>query len=317
LFDSDNDDNLVAASGESDEDPDSEADLYESEDDLKCFKGDPKRLKEALALESRIPCPTVSDGDSEDDLQPRLKSHYRTPTVPKKAMKTTKGVPSKREVKREQEKPTWRDSAEDASDSQGSKLVNGSRPRHMRTNEEDWPASSRIVFSTSGKPEGRISHFRNHVRKVAQAHVATHYGLTKGADTKVADLLKKNMFIYPVNSKDEPIRSKPYKAPAILDTIGDAFFGDDTSMGTKFHEKFVSTVEDRQDERELPVAMVALAGTAVRSVIMQYSSEKYDRDFNCELYSGIYKTLVGILNGIFETSEHKYHVLMHSIYNTV
>jgi hypothetical protein len=51
------------------------------------------------------------------------------------------------------------------------------------------------------KPEGRISHFRNHVRKVAQAHVASHYGLTKGADTKVADLLKKNMFIYPVNSK--------------------------------------------------------------------------------------------------------------------
>jgi hypothetical protein len=41
----------VAASGESDEDPDSEADLDESEDDLKCFKGDPKRLKEALALE--------------------------------------------------------------------------------------------------------------------------------------------------------------------------------------------------------------------------------------------------------------------------
>lgn len=34
-------------------------------------------------------------------------------------------------------------------------------------------------------------------------------------------------------------------------------------MGTKFHEKFVSTVEDRLDERELPVAMVALAGTAV------------------------------------------------------
>jgi hypothetical protein len=41
-------------------------------------------------------------------------------------------------------------------------------------------------------------------------------------------------------------------------------------MGTKFHEKFVSTVEDRQDERELPVAMVALAGTAV-SVNYQYS----------------------------------------------
>ncbi|KAG2029851.1 hypothetical protein BDR03DRAFT_1017828 [Suillus americanus] len=164
---------------------------------------------------------------------------------------------------------------------------------------------------------GCISHFRNHVRKVAQAHVASHYGLTKGADTKVVDLLKKNMFIYPVNSKDELIHSKPYKAPVILDTIGDAFFGDDTSMGTKFHEKFVSTVEDRLDEQELPVAMVALAGTAVCSIIMQYWSKKYNCDLNCELYSGIYKTLVGILNGIFEMSERKYHVLMHSIYKTV
>ncbi|KAG1789962.1 uncharacterized protein HD556DRAFT_1243016 [Suillus plorans] len=169
---------------------------------------------------------------------------------------------------------------------------------------------AKYVRALASVPEGRISHFRNNVRKVAQAHVASHYGLIKGADTKVADLLKKNMFIYPVNSK-------PYQAPAILDTIAEAFFVDNASVGVKFHEKLVSTVEDRLDERELPVAMVALAGTAVRSVIMQYSSEKYDRDFNCELYSGIYKTLVGILNGIFDTSERKYHVLMHSVYKTV
>lgn len=29
--------------------------------------------------------------------------------------------------------------------------MNASRPRHMRTSEEDWPASCRIIFSTSGK----------------------------------------------------------------------------------------------------------------------------------------------------------------------
>lgn len=48
----------------------------------------------------RIPHPTVSDGDSDDDLQPKMKSHYRTPGIQTKA---TKGVPSKRQVKREQE----------------------------------------------------------------------------------------------------------------------------------------------------------------------------------------------------------------------
>lgn len=53
--------------------------------------------------ERRIPHPTVSDGDSDDDLQPKMKSHYRTPAVQKKALKATKGVQSKRQEKQEQE----------------------------------------------------------------------------------------------------------------------------------------------------------------------------------------------------------------------
>ncbi|KAG2041300.1 hypothetical protein BDR03DRAFT_714633 [Suillus americanus] len=63
--------------------------------------------------------------------------------------------------------------------------------------------------------------------------------------------------------------------------------------------------------------MVSLTGTAVAALLCNTRPKKYDRNFNCELYSRIYKTLVGILNGIFETSERKYHVLMHSIYNTI
>ncbi|KAG2107645.1 uncharacterized protein F5147DRAFT_774089 [Suillus discolor] len=327
LFDSDND--IGALSGESDEHgtgDDSDDNLDVSDDDLKSLKADKKKLKEVLDLE-----------------QPQFVNCARS-------------------------KSTGSEFTEDTSDT----LVTASNLKLVRMREEDWPLSSWIIYSTSGKvnltdqqarmqdmlrasitrileylvfenaypdlehwwkitgdilltctddqpefeavrsrlmkdakyPKGRISHFRNN-------------GLIKGADMKVTDLLKKKMFIYPVNSKDEPIRSKPYQAPAILDTIAEAFFVDDTSVGVKFHEKLVSTVEDRPDERELPVAMVALTGTAVRSVIMQYSSEKYDRDFNCELYSGIYKTLIGILNGIFDTSERKYHVLMHSVYKTV
>ncbi|KAG1788596.1 uncharacterized protein HD556DRAFT_1496966 [Suillus plorans] len=362
LFDSDND--IAALSGDSNKHgtgDDSDDNLDASDDDLKSLKADKKKLKEVLDLEisfslwlevsallisSHVKRPQFGTSDTDDDSdEPRTtraavsdrdddmkatqKTHYRTP-APDKSKKTIK-----------HKKPTWRDSTEDMSDT----LVTASNPKLVRTREEDWPLSSWIIYSTSGKvnltdqqahmqnmlrasitrileylvfenayPDlehrrkitGDIllactddwlqCHFRNNVRKVAQAHVASHYGLIKGADMKVADLLKKNMFMYPVNSKDEPIRSKSYQAPAILDTIAEAFFVDDASVGVKFHEKLVSTVEDRLDERELPVAMVALAGTAVRSVIMQYSSEKYDRDFNCELYSGIYKTLVGILN---------------------
>ncbi|KAG1745465.1 uncharacterized protein EDB91DRAFT_1121068 [Suillus paluster] len=99
------------------------------------------------------------------------------------------------------------------------------------------------------------------------------------------------------------IRTKPFQVPVVLDTIEDAFFSDELAAGLKWHDDLTSTLEDHHDKVELPVAMVALASAAVCSVIMQYSSEKYDRDFNSEMYGGIYRTLVGMLNGIFQASE--------------
>ncbi|KAG1729322.1 uncharacterized protein EDB91DRAFT_1085767 [Suillus paluster] len=159
-------------------------------------------------------------------------------------------------------------------------------------------------------PEGRIGTIRGNVRKAAQAHVASHYGPMKGADERVADLLKNKAYIYPVNAKGDPIRTKPFQAPAILDTIKDAFFSDELTVGVKWHDHLTSTIDDHPDEVELPVAMVALASAA-------YSSEKFDRDFNSDMYGGIYRTLVGMLNGIFEASKRKFHVLVHSLYKSV
>lgn len=140
------------------------------------------------------------------------------------------------------------------------------------------------------QPEGRINYLHLNVQKAAEAHVASHCGLTKGMDEKVAELLKNNVFIYPLNSKVQ---------------------------WQQIHDSLTSILEDHPDEVELPVAMVALAGAAVCSVIMRYSSEKYDRDFNSDLYGGIYKTLVSMLNSIFKNSERKLHVLMYSLYMTV
>ncbi|KAG0692584.1 hypothetical protein DFH29DRAFT_1084643 [Suillus ampliporus] len=175
----------------------------------------------------------------------------------------------------------------------------------------------KYVRALSSVPKGRIGSIRGNVRKAAQAHVASHYQLMKGADERVAELLKNNAYIYPVNTKGDLIRTKPFQAPAVLDTIEDAFFSDELAAGLKWHDHLTSTLEDHPDEVELPVAMVALASAAVCSVIMQYSSEKYDRDFNSEMYGGIYRTLVGVLNGIFQASERKFHVLVHALYKSV
>ncbi|KAG1736275.1 hypothetical protein EDD22DRAFT_852275 [Suillus occidentalis] len=286
---------------------------------------------------------------------------------------------SKRQKQREQEKPTWRmpDKVDDATSDGPPADDEPVSARSIRSREDDWLPSCRIVYSSSGKvnlteqqshiqdmlrasitsihehilfenayldlqqrrkimadillscakdrrgihrrektsyegrkPEGRIGTIRGNVRKAAQAHVASHYGLTKGADDRVADLLKNNAYIYPVNVKGDPIRTKPFQAPAILDTIEDAFFSDELAAGVKWHDHLTSTIDDHPDELELPVAMVALASAA-------YSSEKFDRDFNSDMYSGIYRTLVGMLNGIFKASERKFHVLVHSLYKSV
>lgn len=336
-------------------------------------------------------------GNSQITNMKKSGPRYR-PSKPKgTSMTNEKGAlskGSKRQKQREQEKPTWRtpDKVDDATSDGPPADDEAVSARSIRSREDDWLPSCRIVYSSSGKvnlteqqphiqdmlrasitsihehilfenayldlqqrrkimadillscakdgeefidvrkrltkdakyvralasvPEGRIGTIRGNVRKAAQAHVASHYGLTKGADDRVADLLKNNAYIYPVNAKGDPIRTKPFQAPAILDTIEDAFFSDELAAGVKWHDHLTSTIDDNPDELELPVAMVALASAAVCSIIMQYSSEKFDRDFNSDMYGGIYRTLVGVLNGIFKASERKFHVLVHSLYKSV
>lgn len=52
-------------------------------------------------------------------------------------------------------------------------------------------------------------------------------------------------------------------------------------MGAKFHKKFVSTVEDCLDEQELPVAMLALIGTAVSGNLFSKSERLTYFAFRC------------------------------------
>ncbi|KAG2366145.1 hypothetical protein BDR07DRAFT_1373845 [Suillus spraguei] len=62
----------------------------------------------------------------------------------------------------------------------------------------------------------------------------------------------------------------------------EAFFSNELAAGLKWHDHLTSILDDHPDELELPVAMVALTSAA-------YSSEKYDRDFNSEMYGGSIK----------------------------
>ncbi|KIK34138.1 hypothetical protein CY34DRAFT_98516, partial [Suillus luteus UH-Slu-Lm8-n1] len=125
----------------------------------------------------------------------------------------------------------------------------------------------KYVRALSSVPEGRIGTIRGNVRKAAQAHVASHYGLMKGADDRVADLLKNNAYIYPVNAKGDPIRTKPFQAPAILDTIEDAFFSDELAAGVKWHDHLTSTIDDHPDKVELVALWGGSGGQKIQTCI--------------------------------------------------
>ncbi|KAH7920918.1 hypothetical protein BV22DRAFT_766598 [Leucogyrophana mollusca] len=168
------------------------------------------------------------------------------------------------------------------------------------------------------QPEGRVSKFRNDFKGAAERRVPAALGLEKNAAgrEKAAALLCKDAYLFPLDAKGNPMRNKPFQAPAILYTIEAASFENPTCAGIKYHHLFTSTRDDRLDELELPCAMVALAATAVRAVIMDYASEaKEALDFNSTIFAGIYGKLVDKINNVFEDSEKKYHSMMATLYN--
>jgi hypothetical protein len=62
------------------------------------------------------------------------------------------------------------------------------------------PSEMRMSINDHVQVEGRISAFRNMIKKSCVTHATAEYGLKKGRDTsdKVKDLLEKKAYIYPV-----------------------------------------------------------------------------------------------------------------------
>ncbi|KAG1828865.1 hypothetical protein EV424DRAFT_1536324 [Suillus variegatus] len=257
----------------------------------------------------------VSDNDTLTDQDSFMDSDLELIALKDKKKSTLHYCPSKKQYdssksrtskgglkclqQREQEEPTWNTPKEvaDMMSSDGPPVddqVWGGIHRCEKTAYEGSKLTTlTMVIAIHLQPEGHIGGIRTNIRKAAQVHVASHYGLMKGANERVADLLKNNAYIYPANTK--------VHLPSILNTIEDAFFNDKLTAGVKWHGHLTSTFEDHPNEAELPITMVVFAITAVCSIIMQYSTEKYDQDFNSGMYGRIYQTLVSILNGIFKT----------------
>ncbi|KIJ09294.1 hypothetical protein PAXINDRAFT_17612 [Paxillus involutus ATCC 200175] len=164
------------------------------------------------------------------------------------------------------------------------------------------------------QPDGRVTKFRLRAKAIAQRYVASAYGLEKGCDPEtVRQLLEKNTYIFPVNDKGEPIRSKPFESTAILRTIEDTFFEDDSSVGLMYPGQYISTSLSRPDEMELPPAMVAMASTAVFAVIMEFLGEGKE-EFNSHIFASVYEHLMDFIDAFYDGSEGKYHTHFAKLY---
>ncbi|KIJ14116.1 hypothetical protein PAXINDRAFT_13029 [Paxillus involutus ATCC 200175] len=174
---------------------------------------------------------------------------------------------------------------------------------------------TQCVRSLSSVPFARISKARAAVKVVAQRHVTSTYQLETGCSVEKIDApLQKNTFIFPTDSHGKPIRSKLFQSPAIIRTIQDAFFHDDLSPGLKHPSSFISTSQTHPDDLELPPSMVALATTAVRTVIMDFMSKAPAGDFNSTVFCGIYECLIDFVNALHRDNDRKCHVLFALLY---
>ncbi|CDO69392.1 hypothetical protein BN946_scf185040.g5 [Trametes cinnabarina] len=116
--------------------------------------------------------------------------------------------------------------------------------------------------------------------------------------------------------------TQPYRNEAILEVLHCSFFDGHPSIAEKYKKEFRSTSVAHPDELELPIAMVALAATAVGSCLLDWlraggMRPKKVKSFTADANSDVYAAHVAFLNSIKKDYPSKFHVLMHNLYHTL
>ncbi|KAI0725699.1 hypothetical protein C8Q72DRAFT_888468 [Fomitopsis betulina] len=110
---------------------------------------------------------------------------------------------------------------------------------------------------------------------------------------------------------------KPYQHPIIEATFQLTLFKKSTSFcNAQCLDLFTSSLPDKQDEKELPKALVGLIATAVYASISDWDTGSCkNADFDGDVFAEAYKTQIRCLEAIQLKSQRKYHVLMHTLFN--
>ncbi|CDO74226.1 hypothetical protein BN946_scf184721.g5 [Trametes cinnabarina] len=167
-------------------------------------------------------------------------------------------------------------------------------------------------------PNQRISTFRSELKDLAQNSTAAHYGLVPGqCALKVKWLLGELIYIYPNLDFERNSGSweKPYGHPLVLHILQQAFFGGPDSVSRRFPEIFVSSLQDKSEEHELPMAMVALVGTAIHAGLLQWQTGQFMKiEFSGNTFIDKYREHITFMMHTQTENARGYHTAMHNLY---
>ncbi|EPQ50050.1 hypothetical protein GLOTRDRAFT_134307 [Gloeophyllum trabeum ATCC 11539] len=173
--------------------------------------------------------------------------------------------------------------------------------------------------SLGALPVGRISLTRGEIRTVAVAQVVGHYGLTQGCGEYAAGLLQGQRYIFPGDLRPGGrFKSKePYRHPAVLNVLQQAIFTGRSSFASGHIQLFESSSKDYPDEKEVPLAMLALVSTAIHAAIDEWSSGTVMQlDFSGNRFAAVYTAHKDTLKHIQKTSPKFYHETMAYLFKT-
>ncbi|KAI0733365.1 hypothetical protein C8Q72DRAFT_813353 [Fomitopsis betulina] len=171
-------------------------------------------------------------------------------------------------------------------------------------------------------PAQRVSNFRGDFKKRTDGLVDGYYGWSTFGNTEelqdAIDWLKEEgMYHYPCNPKLRTFESnKPFQHPIIESTFKLTLFQRPTSFGFMHcTELCSSSLPNKPDEKELPMAMVALVATSVYASLNNWvDGVRKASDFDTARVCDAYKVNIALLEAIKASSTKKYHVLMHGLF---
>ncbi|KAI0765858.1 hypothetical protein BD413DRAFT_718059 [Trametes elegans] len=166
-------------------------------------------------------------------------------------------------------------------------------------------------------PSQRISTFRGTVKRNTDAHVAAFYSLAQGqCEAKINWLLHHLTYIYPAEfNRGNVPWSKPYQHSSVSSIIRATFFNGPLSFAARNVDQFTSVLPARADQKELPIAMLALVGAAMHASLTEWRTGVHKpAAFTGDTYVDAYNEHVLLLEGIKQKSPRAFHTMMHRLY---